>query len=200
MKISAVVLAGGRSTRMGDQNKLLARLDDQPLLRHVICALSASRIDEIIVVTGHMRDEIERALEGCNVRFAHNPDFADGLSTSLRVGIDAVDGEADGVLIALGDMPFVTFDAVNQMIDAYHHDETICAAVATANGKRGNPVLWSRRFFDDLKSIHGDKGARHLIGENEALIAEVEIGKAALLDLDTLDDLNEAGGTISSSL
>ncbi|MEP4703755.1 MAG: molybdopterin-binding/glycosyltransferase family 2 protein [Hyphomicrobiales bacterium] len=197
-KVSAIVLAAGRSTRMGGPNKLLAQLDGQPLVRHVVSNLTSSRIDEIVVVTGHMHDEVEKALDGCAVRFVHNSDFADGLSTSLRAGIDALDSTADAALIALGDMPFVTSEAFNLMIDAYDQSETIYAAVATSNGKRGNPVLWSRRFFDALKSIQGDTGARHLIGENEAMIAEVEIGKAAALDLDTPEALRDVGGTIEN--
>lgn len=193
-KITAIVLAAGRSTRMGGPNKLLATLRGKPLVHHVVSSLLQSHVDDIVVVTGHMAKEIEATLTGLDVRFVHNSDFANGLSTSLRTGITAVSDATDAALIALGDMPFVTPDAFNQIIDTYRQSDTIYAAVATSNGKRGNPVLWSRRFFNDLKSIHGDTGARHLIGQNEAMIAEVEIGKAAALDLDTPEALNAVGG------
>lgn len=193
-KITAIVLAAGRSTRMGGPNKLLATLGGKPLVHHVVSSLLQSHADDIIVVTGHMAKEIEAALTGLDVNFVYNSDFANGLSTSLRAGIAAVSDTTDAALIALGDMPFVTPDAFNQMIDTYRQSDTIYATVATSNGKRGNPVLWSRRFFNDLKSIHGDTGARHLIGKNEAMIEEVEIGKAATLDLDTPEALSAVGG------
>ena len=141
-----------------------------------------------------MADEIRAALEGLNVRFVHNPDFADGLSTSLQTGIEALDESVDAALITLGDMPFVTGDAFNQILQAYQANDDVYGVVATANGKRGNPVLWARRFFKDLTSIQGDTGARHLIGANEALIAEVDIGDAATLDFDTPDALKAVGG------
>ena len=193
-KVVALLLAAGRSTRMGGPNKLLAKLKGETLVAHVATSLLQSHVDEVVVVTGHMRDEIETALEGLDVRFVHNPDFADGLSTSLRAGIDAIDDCADAALIALGDMPFVKKEAFDLVIDAYRESEDIYAVVATSNGKRGNPVLWSRRFFDDLKAIQGDTGARHLIGQNEVMIGEVEIGDSAVLDLDTPEALKAAGG------
>lgn len=198
-KISAIVLAAGRSTRMGGANKLLAMLEGKPLVRHVVCALLEGDFHEVIVVTGHMADAVEKALTGLEVYFIHNPDFAEGLSTSLRAGVNAVDEQADAALIALGDMPFVATEAFNRLIEAYRTREDIYAVVATSNGKRGNPVLWSRRFFDDLKSIHGDTGARHLIGANEAVIGEVEIGTAAALDLDTPQALGAVGGIIDGA-
>ena len=89
-KIAAVILAGGRSSRMGGPNKMLATLDDKPLVRIAAEAALASQADPVIVVTGHMRVAVAAALDGLDVTFAHNPDFADGLSTSLRSGIGAV--------------------------------------------------------------------------------------------------------------
>ncbi|MBA4782453.1 MAG: NTP transferase domain-containing protein [Rhizobiales bacterium] len=194
--VAAVVLAAGKSTRMGGPNKLLATIDGVPLVRHVVTSLAASKTGEIIVVTGDRAAAVEEALAGMPVRFAFNPDFAEGLSTSLRVGIAALADDVDAALIALGDMPFIDAAAFDRVIDAYVSSSDTFAVVATANGKRGNPVLWSRRFFDDLKKIRGDTGARHLIGANEAFVAEVEIGEAASLDLDTPEALRAAGGRI----
>lgn len=195
-KISAVVLAAGRSTRMGGPNKLLARLNGETLLRRVVLSLGSSRVDEIIVVTGHMATQIEQELADLDVRIVHNPDFAEGLSTSLRAGISALNDDVDAALVALGDMPFVDANAFERVINAYLEDDEVLGVVATSYGKRGNPVLWSRRFFPDLMQIHGDTGARHLIGENEAVIVEVEIGEGAALDLDTPEALRDAGGEI----
>lgn len=196
-RIAAIVLAAGRSTRMGGPNKLLATIDGVTLVRQVVEGLAASTVDEVIVVTGHMVDAIKSELSGLDVRFVHNPDFADGLSTSLVAGIDVLDDQTGAALIALGDMPFIDTASFNGLLDHYRVHDEVYGVVATSNGKRGNPVLWSRRFFEELKSIRGDTGARHLIGVHEAVLAEVEIGEAATIDLDTPEALAAVGGGFS---
>src|SRR5262249_59148937 len=106
-RIAAVVLAAGRSTRMGGPNKLLAEIAGRPLVRFVVEEALASRAKPIIVVVGHQRAEVEKALAGLLVQLVHNSDFAQGLGTSLKAGIAAVPAEADGAIVCLGDMPQV---------------------------------------------------------------------------------------------
>ena len=160
-RIAAVVLAAGRSTRMGGPNKLLAEIGGKPLVRIAAEQALASRADPVIVVTGHQRERVEVALAALPVRLVHNPDFAQGLGTSLRAGIAAFDPERG----ALAVMP-------------------------TIEGRRGNPVLWSRRFFPELMAIEGDVGARHLIERYGEAVVEVPVaGKAALIDIDTPEAL-----------
>ena len=106
-RIAAVVLAAGRSTRMGGPNKLVAEIAQRPLVRIAAEEALASRAKPVIVVTGHQRPDVERALDGLPVKFVHNPDFAQGLGTSLRTGIAAVPPDSDGVVVCLGDMPQV---------------------------------------------------------------------------------------------
>ena len=110
-KIAAVILAAGRSSRMGGPNKLLATLDGKPLVRIVADAAHMSKVDDIIIVTGHMADEVSDVLDDLPVTIIHNPDFKDGLSTSLKTGIDAMDEFTDAAVIMLGDMPYLTPDA-----------------------------------------------------------------------------------------
>jgi molybdenum cofactor cytidylyltransferase len=116
------------------------------------------------VVTGHQRDQVEAVLKNLAVRLVHNPDFAQGLGSSLKAGIGAVPPEADGVVVCLGDMPQVDAALIDRLIAAFDPERGALVVVPTFEGKRGNPVLWSRRFFPDLMSIEGDVGARHLIG------------------------------------
>lgn len=194
--IAALVLAAGRSTRMGKANKLLATVDGKTLVRRVVETLEVSNVDQIVVVTGHESASIAAELAGCDVSFVHNPDYADGLSTSLKAGIAALGDEVNAALVALGDMPFVASDGVDEMIALYKARDGIHGVVATSNGKRGNPVLWSRRFFDELQAVQGDTGARHLIGKHAAVMADVEMGEAASLDLDTPEALQNAGGKL----
>jgi molybdenum cofactor cytidylyltransferase len=191
--VTAIVLAAGRSTRMGGPNKLLAELNGKPLVRLVTEQALASKVKEIIVVTGHQADLVESALKGLNVRFVRNPDFAAGLASSVKAGIAAVPGEADGAVICLGDMPMVSAQLIDHLIEAFAPDRGNLIAVPVSDGRRGNPVLWSRRFFSELMTLDGDTGARHLIARHGSAVAEVPVeGDAAFLDIDTPQGLEAA--------
>ncbi len=188
--VAAVLLAAGRSTRMGGPNKLVAEIAGKPLVRIAAEEALASRAKPVIVVTGHQRERVEAALAGLPLKLVHNPDFADGLATSVRSGIAAVPAGADGAVICLGDMPQVNAGLINRLIDAFDPEQGALGVVPTIEGKRGNPVLWSRRFFPDLMTIEGDIGARRLIGRYGEAVIEVPVsGKAAFTDIDTQEAL-----------
>jgi molybdenum cofactor cytidylyltransferase len=188
--IAGVVLGAGRSSRMGGPNKLLAEIGGKPLVRIVVDAVLASRARPVVVVTGHQRDKVEAALAGLPVKFVHNPHFADGLGTSLKAGIAALPAEADGAIVCLGDMPQVDAALIDRLIGAFDPDHGALVVLPTIDGKRGNPVVWSRRFFPDLMTVEGDVGARYLIGRYTEAVAEVPLtGTAALTDVDTPEAL-----------
>jgi molybdenum cofactor cytidylyltransferase len=194
--VSAVVLAAGRSTRMGGPNKLLAELDGQKLVRIVTEHALASKARDVIVVTGHQAELIEKALAGLKVTFVRNPDFAKGLASSVKAGVLAVPRQADGAVICLGDMPMISSDLIDRLIDAFAPDRGNLIAVPVSDGRRGNPVLWSRRFFNELMVLDGDVGARHLIAKHNEVVAEVPVeGDGAFLDIDTPQALEAARGS-----
>jgi molybdenum cofactor cytidylyltransferase len=200
-RVAAVVLAAGRSTRMGGSNKLVAEIAGRPLVRIAAEAAIASRANPVIVVTGHERERVERALAGLPVNLVHNPDFAQGLGTSLRAGISAVPGDADGAIVCLGDMPQVDAALIDRLIGAFDPEKSALAVIPTIDGKRGNPVLWSRRFFPDLTAIEGDVGARNLIARYGEVVVEVPVaGTAALTDIDTPEALSGIKGEIESGI
>jgi molybdenum cofactor cytidylyltransferase len=185
-----VVLAAGRSTRMGGPNKLLAEIAHRPLVRIAAEEALKSRAKPVVVVAGHQRVEVEKVLAGLPISVVHNPDFADGLGTSLKAGIAAVPADADGAIILLGDMPQIDAALIDRLIGAFDPDRGALVVVPTFEGKRGNPVLWSRRFFPDLMAVEGDVGARHLIKHFGEAVVEVPVaGKAALVDVDTPEAL-----------
>ena len=187
-RVGAIVLAAGRSTRMGGPNKLLAEIGGRPLVRIAVDEALASSARPVIVVTGHQREQVEAALAGLPVTVVHNPDFAQGLSTSLKVGIAALPAEVDGAIVCLGDMPQVDARLIDRLIGAFDPERGALVVVPTIAGKRGNPVVWSRRFFADLAGLEGDVGARHLIGSYAEAVVEVPVtDKAALVDVDTPD-------------
>ncbi|HVV43381.1 MAG TPA: molybdopterin-binding/glycosyltransferase family 2 protein [Nitrobacter sp.] len=184
--IAAVILAAGRSTRMGGPNKLLAELRGKPLVRIVAEQVLASKASSVTVVTGHQAAEVERALRGLNVTFVHNSDFPSGLASSVKAGIGAVPKQANGAVICLGDMPLIDAGLIDRLIGAFAPDRGMLIAVPVSDGRRGNPVLWSRRFFSELMSLDGDIGARHLIERHGEAVTEVAVeGQGAFIDIDT---------------
>jgi molybdenum cofactor cytidylyltransferase len=189
-KIAALVLAAGRSSRMGAANKLLAEVDGTPMVRHAVEAAVASQARPVIVVTGNEQGKVQKALRGCKVRFVHNPDFAEGMSTSLKKGLAALPPDSDGVLVCLADMPRVAAGVLDRLIAAFNPLEGRAICVPTWNGKRGNPVLWDKRFFVEMAELAGDVGAKHLIGEHADLVTEVAMPDDAILtDIDTPEAL-----------
>jgi molybdenum cofactor cytidylyltransferase len=199
-RIAAVVLAAGRSTRMGGPNKLLEMVGGKPLVRIAVEAALASRARPVIVVTGHQRERVEEALAGLQVTLVHNPDFAEGLSTSLKVGIATVPGSADGAIICLGDMPHTSGKLIDRLVGTFDPERGALVVVPTVAGKRGNPVVWSRRFFADLAHVEGDVGARHLIGSYPEAVVEVALEDTdAFIDVDTPEALQKVKAEIEGA-
>ncbi|WP_428661558.1 NTP transferase domain-containing protein [Reyranella sp.] len=194
-RVAVLVLAAGRSTRMGGPNKLLQEADGLPLVVHAVKAALTSQAVEVVVVLGHMADQVKPAIERAigadkRLRFVTNPDFADGLSTSVRAGIAALGKEIDAAIVQLGDMPGVNAALLDRLMAAFSPVEGRSICVPTVGGKRGNPVLWDRRFFAEMAKVSGDTGAKHLIGEHADLVCEVEMtGEAAITDIDTPEAL-----------
>ena len=190
-RIGVLLLAAGQSRRMGGPNKLLAEIDGVPMVARVAQRLLASRSRPIIAVLGNQADAVDAALGKLPVERVRNPDFAAGLSTSLKRGIATLPPELDGVIVCLGDMPLISGRHLDRLIAAFNPLEGRTIIVPTRRGKRGNPVLWSKRFFAQMTELAGDVGAKHLIGEHADLVAEVEMDDdAVLVDIDTPEALD----------
>ena len=190
-RITAIVLAAGKSSRMGS-NKLLIELNGKPLLRHSVEALKASSVNEIIVVTGNEPERVKMALERLEVKFVHNANFAEGLSTSLKSGLAAATAETDAVLVCLGDMPLVDAQTIDRLVAAFNVAEHRTICVPTFEGKRGNPVLWGRQHFIAIEGIEGDQGGRLLLDALSDEVVEVQVRtQAVLVDVDTPDAVRE---------
>ena len=186
-RIAAVILAAGRSTRMGPANKLLADLNGKPLVRWVAEAALASQTRPVLAVVGHQTAEVKAALAGLDVTLVDNPDYATGLASSLKAGIRALPQTIDGALVLLGDMPRITAAHIDRLIAASASGRII---VPMHEGQRGNPVLWPARYFPELLALEGDAGAKPLLTTHAADIHEVDLGTDAIfLDIDTPDAL-----------
>lgn len=187
-RIAAVVLAAGLSSRMGS-NKLLAEWRGKPLVRWTVESALASEAKPVIVVTGHESAKVEAVLKGLDVRIVHNLHYVAGLSVSLKAGILAVPANCDGALVLLGDMPEISAPLIDRMIAAFSPADGRSICVAVHEHKRGNPVLWARRFFSEIETLSGDSGAKGLIATHDDLVCEVEADGAVLRDIDTPDAL-----------
>ncbi|CAM5768516.1 4-diphosphocytidyl-2C-methyl-D-erythritol kinase [Labrys miyagiensis] len=184
--VAALILAAGRSTRMGGPNKLLQDYRGKPLVRHAVEAALASRARSVTVVTGHQAEEVQAALAGLPVTFIYNPDFAEGISTSVRAGVAALPGDADAALIGLGDMPLVGPALLDNLIEAFDPQRGARIVLPVSNGQRGNPVLWARRFFGELQSLEGDSGGRQILKANADAVVEVLVSSLDVtFDVDT---------------
>ncbi|MCB4768205.1 molybdopterin-binding/glycosyltransferase family 2 protein [Ancylobacter sp. Lp-2] len=187
---AAIVLAAGRGTRMPEAYKLTASLDGEPLVRRVVLSALASQARPVIVVTGHDAAKVRAALDGLPVQLIHNPDYAEGLSSSIRVGLGAVPPEAPAAAVLLGDMPKVHAGLIDRLVAALADKPGAVAAAPSSEGRRGNPVVWTRRMFPALAALTGDVGARHLLAENAEAVVDVEVDDdAAFVDVDTLAQL-----------
>lgn len=184
--IAAVIMAAGTSSRMGGRNKLLETIGGTSMLRLTVESVLASQAHPVVVVTGRDAEDVKEALSGLDVALAHNADFEEGMSSSLRVGLEALDEDIDGALICLGDMPFVECSDMDKLIAAFDEDEgrTICLPVY--QGKWGNPVLWSHQYFREMAAVSGDKGARELLHTYAERICEVPAKNDGVMrDFDT---------------
>ncbi|MEM6548264.1 MAG: molybdopterin-binding/glycosyltransferase family 2 protein [Pseudomonadota bacterium] len=188
--VSAVLLAAGQSSRMGDRDKLLEPVAGQAVLRRLAETLASSGAEEVIAVLRPEDLARRRVLADAAVRVTENPRAAEGMGTSIAAGVVAANPAAEAVLIALADMPEVTAQHINRMIAAFDPAEgrAIVRAVAE-DGTPGHPVLFSKRFFEGLRGLGGDNGAREILRENADFIVDVPLpGRVAVTDLDTPQD------------
>jgi molybdenum cofactor cytidylyltransferase len=187
MQVSAVVLAAGMGRRMATVKQLLP-LGGKALLEYVLDAVRAAQVWEIVLVLGFEADEIRRRVPLGAAKVVTNGAYREGMASSLRAGISAVDPSSDAALIVLADQPFVRTDTINRLIA-----EPCAIAIPTYNGKRGNPVRIGRSLFPEVIQLSGDTGCRALFSAHAGEIVEVPVDDPGILiDFDTEQDLNSA--------
>lgn len=186
MEISALVLAAGASQRMPGQNKLLLPLGAKTIIAHTVDHLLQSKAGEVIVVLGHEAEAVQRALSGREVVFTTNPDFAEGLSTSIIAGLQAASKSARGFLISLGDQPLVTFPELNLLMQGFASAGDYSIIAPVYRGRRGNPVIFDRSHLPEMLAISGDAGCKAIIARHAQRVLEVEMQTNHVLrDVDT---------------
>ncbi len=186
-RVAGIILAAGKSSRMGKM-KLLLDVHGKPMLGHVVESALHSALDQVIVVLGN---EYERVLASIDFKVAtvvFNADFLKGQSTSLKAGIAAVGENCDAALFLLGDMPLVDSGVIDALLQK-HKAARASIVVPVFAGRRGNPVLLARSLFPMVLALEGDIGARAILAAHEDLIETVDVEHdGILLDVDTWED------------
>ena len=185
--VSGLILAAGRSSRLGRPKQLLP-LAGRPILAHVLDNAAAAGLAEVVLVLGHDAVRIGAAVGDRGQRVVVNPDFADGQSTSLRAGLAALDPAAAAVVVLLGDQPQVGPAVVDALIDAFRGGGGPIV-VPCYGGRRGNPILFARGLFPELARVVGDEGARGVVRARAPEVVKVPVGGGPPpADVDTEED------------
>ncbi len=190
-KVALIILAAGKSTRFPG-NKLLAKINNEYMIEKVVRTSIKSKADEIIVVTGHEADKIEKTLQWIRddrIRFVYNRDYEKGQSSSVKRGVSEVIGRVDAVIIHPADVPFIAPDDIDNLINVY---EITCAPIIVAShkGRHGHPILFSNKLFNEIMNITEEKkGLKELTEKYMEEIIEVESSQYTVIDVDTVEDL-----------
>ena len=189
MIISAMLLAAGESKRMA-QIKQLMPLGESTILGRIIDNLLNSAISETVVVLGYRAEEIRKTIAGKPIKITINPDYQHGMSTSIIAGLKQMDKRARAVLIALGDQPFVDSQTINSLIEAFIANNK-GITIPVYQGRRGNPVIFSIRYKNELLDLKGDVGGREVINRHHDDVLEVKANcEGVLLDIDNMENYN----------
>lgn len=190
MTVSAVILAAGRSSRFEDGHKLLAEFDGVPIIRNVCRTLAASDVADIVLVTADANGAVAKAAGSGRWRIIENANAGDGLSTSLQAGLKAISQSADGVLVALADMPAISAALVDRLVSCFEDEKNSIVFPVAENGRRGHPIIWPKSLFPELMTVSGDSGGKTILAAHQALWRPVPCDdEGAFVDIDTRADL-----------
>ena len=189
MIISATILAAGGSSRMDDENKLLLPFNGNLVINQVCNTILNSGLKPVIVVTGFEHKKIEKALPKSIDQIIHNPEWEDGMAGSIYAGMSILPDTVDGNMIVLGDMPLLTTHTLKQLIEQFcvHEGQQIIYPVYS--GQQANPVIFPRKYFNEILSSTGDKGCKKVLIQYPDDAVEVLVdSNEVILDCDTKDD------------
>ena len=189
--IAAIVLAAGASARMGRPKLVLPMSDGRALVRVAVEQMLRASLDDVVVVLGGEADAVREALAGLPIREVVNPRYAEGQSTSLRAGLDALRPETTAALVALGDQPLPDPGVIARLVEALRATGRPIAAPVYRDG-RGNPVLFAASLFEELRAVAGDRGGREVVARDPSRVAEVLVDAPMPADIDTPEDYEAA--------
>lgn len=194
MKVAGIILAAGSSTRMG-KDKLLLKINGEPLLRRVVKMALASDISRVFVVVPEDAKQRLEVINDLDVTIVISTKSSEGMGATMTVGMNAIRAEYTAVTFLLADMPDVVSADVNKLIGAYSGGSDDIIRAISVSGRAGHPVLFGVGYFEQLKILTGDQGAKTIVADNlDRVIGIRTNGEGAIVDLDTPDDLEKWRG------
>jgi molybdenum cofactor cytidylyltransferase len=192
-KIALIILAAGKSTRFPG-NKLLAKINGESMIEKIVKTALGSKINRILIVTGYEAEKIKQLIEEIKderIQIVYNPKYEEGQSSSVKTGVKQVIEEADAVMIHPADVPFITTEDIDGLIEVF---EITNAAIIVASHRRrhGHPILFSSKLFGEIMEITEEKhGLKELVEKYREEIVEVESSEYTTIDIDTPEDLDK---------
>jgi len=192
--ISAILLAAGESKRMGELKQLMPFGQNTTIVEQAIDNLLSSAVSEVIVVVGYRAEEVIKSIVGKPVKIAINPNYRQGMSTSIIAGLNLVDSRAQAVMLTLGDQPLINSRTINKLIEEFHnHDRGI--AIPTYQDRRGHPTIFAIKYKEKLLELKGDIGGRQIVKDHPDDILEVAVNAGGIItDIDTISDYQSSVG------
>jgi molybdenum cofactor cytidylyltransferase len=187
--VTAIILAAGTSRRAGTDNKLILQFKKKTIIEAIVETVTSVALLDVVVITGHGRQQIQKILKDSEVRIIHNSLYKQGMSTSIRRGIRASSPHAKGYMICLGDMPLITTELLDQLFEAFVTSPQSAIVIAKFKERRGNPVIFSSTYRNELLQLQGDQGARSVYERHPDSITEIEVDDGRVFfDVDTQED------------
>ena len=188
--VSVIILAAGKSTRMGTQ-KLCMQLGQHTMLEQTVDNYLASKVNDVIVVIGHEAPNIKKLLPHKTVSIVHNPRYEEGIGTSISAGIKTVKDDMQSVVIALADQPYVRSDTIDYIIDE-HRKNNKGISVPVYKGIRGNPAIFDIKYKEDLLTLEGDTGGKQITSRYPDDVFEIAIeSEEVIADIDTIESYHK---------
>ena len=193
-KIDCFILAAGMSKRMGDENKLLKKINNNTILNQTLMNHIESKVNSINLILGHQKDIVLKYIDQNNIFIIENNNYKSGMLSSILKINENISDETIGILISLADMPFVTSDDINKLIKIFNENNQKTICIPENKGKLGNPILLPKEIYKDLISdiskLSSDKGLKKLILDKKYDYIKVSLSEGVTKDFDTLEDFN----------
>lgn len=193
LKIAAVVLAAGNSSRMGVRNKLLMDIKGKTVIKQVVDGVLSTGIGPVLVILGYQAGFVRKSLGEQSVKFKMNPNWKAGMATSIIAGVESIPGPVDGAMIVLGDMPTLDSKTLQHLVMTFREFEGRKIVYPTYNSQQGNPVIFPKSMFSELMDLKGDRGGKSILENNLEMAVAVNVENPCVLwDVDTQAELKEA--------
>ncbi len=193
-RIDCFILAAGMSKRMGNENKLLKKIDNKTILNHTLNNHIESKINNINLILGHQKDIILKHIDQQKISIIENNDFKSGMLSSILKINENISNKTTGILISLADMPFVTSEDINKLLEIFNKNDQKIICIPENKGKLGNPILLPKEIYEDLirdiSKLSNDKGLKKLILDKKYSYIKVNLSEGVTKDFDTNEDFN----------